>query len=135
MDEAPDHATAARAAHPAAERSRLIFFVGADPNVDPGPVEAARHMATVAGEAGLEGEIRLATGAVRALEMGMLEGLPETISLTACPRSKGNLDLSEERARAAGAPAPAGGDPHRGGRRSVGHHPHRPSRRRRRVTP
>jgi hypothetical protein len=103
MDGAPDHATAARAAHPVAERSRLIFFVGADPKVDPGPVEAARHMATVAGEAGLEGEIRLATGAVRALEMGMLEGLPETISLTACPRSMGNLDLSEERARAAGA--------------------------------
>jgi hypothetical protein len=96
-------AATAGAAGAATARKKLIFFVAADPAADAGPLDAARHFATVAGEAGLEAEIRLAVDAVRVLQTGGLEGLPESVEVTACPRSMANLALSEEQVQAAGA--------------------------------
>lgn len=90
-------------AAPASDRKKLIFFVAVDPAVDAGPLDAARHFATVAGEAGLEAEIRLAVDAVRVLRTGGLEGLPDGVSVTACPRSMKNLAITEEEVQAVGA--------------------------------
>ena len=47
-------------------RRKLIFFARADPSVDPIPAEMAYHFATVAAQAGLEAEVRLAGDAVQA---------------------------------------------------------------------
>jgi len=46
-------------------RKKLIFFAGADPRTNPRPSWAAYHFATVAADAGLEAEVRLAGDAVR----------------------------------------------------------------------
>lgn len=45
---------------------KLIFFVSSDPGVNPGPAWSAYHFATVASQAGLEAEVRLAGDAVKA---------------------------------------------------------------------
>jgi hypothetical protein len=47
-------------------RRTLIFFARADPSVDPIPAEMAYHFATVAAQAGLKAEVRLAGDAVQA---------------------------------------------------------------------
>ncbi len=46
-------------------RRKLIFFSGADPATNPGAAAAAYHFATVATEAGLEAEVRLAGDSVQ----------------------------------------------------------------------
>ena len=46
-------------------RRKLIFFAGADTRTDPRPSWSAYHFATVASDAGLEAEVRLAGDAVR----------------------------------------------------------------------
>lgn len=98
-----EDAAAAGEATSASARKKLIFFVAVDPSVDAGPLDAGRHFATVADEAGLEAELRLAVDAVRVLQKGRLEGLPDGVDLTACPRSMANLALSDEEVQAAGA--------------------------------
>jgi hypothetical protein len=103
MEGTPNDAATASEAAAASARKKLIFFVAADPAVDAGPLNAAHHFATVAGEAGLAAEIRLAVDAVRVLQTGGLEGLPDGVAVTACPRSMANLALSEEQVQAAGA--------------------------------
>jgi hypothetical protein len=50
---------------------RLIFFASADPEADPKPVWSAYHFANVAGEAGLDAEVRLAGDAVRVAKDGI----------------------------------------------------------------
>ena len=47
------------------ERRKLVFFAAADPRVNPNPAWSAYHFAKVAGESGLEAEVRLAGDAVR----------------------------------------------------------------------
>ncbi len=46
-------------------RRKLIFFSGADTRTNPRPAWAAYHFATVAADADLEAEVRLAGDAVR----------------------------------------------------------------------
>jgi len=54
-------------------RRKLIFFAGADTRTDPGPSWSAYHFATVATNAGLEAEVRLAGDAVRLAQPGGIE--------------------------------------------------------------
>ncbi len=46
-------------------RRKLVLFTNSDPGVDPGPATNAYHFATVAANAGLEAEVRLAGDAVK----------------------------------------------------------------------
>jgi len=46
-------------------RRKLIFFAGADTRTNPRPSWSAYHFATVAANAGLDAEVRLAGDAVR----------------------------------------------------------------------
>jgi len=52
------------------QRSKLVFFAGADPAVSARPAFMAYHFATVARGAGLESEVRLAGDAVEILKEG-----------------------------------------------------------------
>ena len=55
-------------------RRKLVFFVAADPALEPGVVMSAYHFATVAAGAGLEAEVRLAGDAVKvALPTGIVQ--------------------------------------------------------------
>lgn len=56
-------------------RRKLIFFAGADTRTSPRPSWSAYHFATVAAEAGLEAEVRLAGDAVR---LAQPDGIPDT---------------------------------------------------------
>jgi len=51
-------------------RRKLIFFAGADTRTNPRPAWSAYHFATVAANAGLEAEVRLAGEAVRLAQPG-----------------------------------------------------------------
>lgn len=51
-------------------RRKLIFFAAADPGSNPRPAWSAYHFAAVAGDAGLEAEVRLAGDAVRVAQPG-----------------------------------------------------------------
>jgi predicted peroxiredoxin len=51
------------------DRKRLIFFVSSDPHEDARPATRAYHFATVAGNAGLDAEVRLAGDAVRVAQL------------------------------------------------------------------
>jgi predicted peroxiredoxin len=55
------------------ERKKLIFFASADPREDPRPARTAYHFASVAADAGLEAEVRLAGDAVL---VATVEGIP-----------------------------------------------------------
>lgn len=46
-------------------RRKFVMFTNSDPGIDPGPALNAYHFATVAAEAGLEAEVRLAADAVK----------------------------------------------------------------------
>ena len=56
-------------------RRKLIFFSGADPRTNPRPSWSAYHFATVAANAGLEAEVRLAGDAVR---LAQPDGIADT---------------------------------------------------------
>ncbi len=56
-------------------RKRLIFFASADTRTNARPTEKAYHFASVAAEAGLDAEVRLAGDAVRVAQP---DGLPDT---------------------------------------------------------
>lgn len=56
-------------------RRKLIFFAGADTRANPRPAWSAYHFATVASNAGLEAEVRLAGDAVR---LAQPDGIPDT---------------------------------------------------------
>lgn len=53
-------------------RRKLIFFTTADPATDPGALFRAYHFATVAGDSGLEAEVRLAGSAVDVVDTSKL---------------------------------------------------------------
>ncbi len=56
-------------------RRKLIFFAGGDTRANPRPAWAAYHFATVAADADLEAEVRLAGDAVR---LAQPDGIPDT---------------------------------------------------------
>ncbi len=56
-------------------RRKLIFFAAADPGANARPTWSAYHFAKVAGDAGLEAEVRLAGDAVRVAQP---DAIPET---------------------------------------------------------
>lgn len=53
-------------------RRKLIFFTTADPRTDVGALFRAYHFANVAGQAGLEAEVRLAGSAVDVTDLTTL---------------------------------------------------------------
>lgn len=53
-------------------RRKLIFFTTADPRTDAGALFRAYHFANVAGQAGLEAEVRLAGSAVDVTDLTTL---------------------------------------------------------------
>lgn len=53
-------------------RRKLIFFAAADPGTNPRPAWSAYHFAGVAGDAGLDAEVRLAGDAVRVAQPGAI---------------------------------------------------------------
>jgi len=83
------------------ERKTLIFFVGSDPDVDPGPLRTAQHFAAVAADAGLPAELRLAARAVRAI--GDVPAQPEGVTVTVCPRAMAKYDISSDDLETTGA--------------------------------
>jgi hypothetical protein len=93
-------------------RKRLILFVAVDPAEDPAPLKTAMFWASVAAEAGLEAEVRLAANAVRALQPGHVadsevaalleQGPPSGVVVSVCPRAMGNFDIGEDAVRAIG---------------------------------
>ena len=68
-----------------ADRRKLVFFVGNDPDVDPGPLRTAQHFASVAAEAGIAAELRLAARSVR--NIADVPAQPEGVFVTICPRA------------------------------------------------
>lgn len=56
-------------------RRKLIFFTSADPRTDPGAFFRVYHFAKVAGQSGLDAEIRLAGHAV---DVTNLDNLPHS---------------------------------------------------------
>lgn len=55
------------------ECRKLVFFVNSDPGLDPGRISTAYHFATVASQAGLDAEVRLAGDAVKVALSGAFE--------------------------------------------------------------
>ncbi len=68
-------------------RRKLVFFTAADPETDPGSVISAYHFATVAAEAGLEAEVRLAGDAVKVALPGAIARSSEGEQLRAKVRA------------------------------------------------
>jgi hypothetical protein len=83
------------------ERKTLVFFVGTDPEVDPGPLQTAQHFAAVAAAAGLPAELRLAARSVR--KIADVPGQPEGVTVTVCPRAMELYDISRDQVEAIGA--------------------------------
>lgn len=63
------------------ERGKLIFFASADPREDPGPAWSAYHFASVAVNAGLEAEVRLAGEGVRVAHLDSFDGSLRAVEL------------------------------------------------------
>jgi hypothetical protein len=84
------------------ERKKLIFFVATDPAVDPGPFETAKWWATVAAEAGLDAEVRLAAQAVRGVGAGLVGTPPDGVFLSVCPRAMAKYGVTGEQVDAVG---------------------------------
>ena len=93
---------------------KLIFFVAADPTLDPGPLVAAYHFASVAVKANLKAEVRLAAQAVRAADLDasdpdadvhllLKKGPAQGVFLSVCPRAMEQFGVTPEQARAIGA--------------------------------
>jgi hypothetical protein len=83
------------------ERKTLIFFVGSDPDVDPGPLETAQHFAAVAAGAGLPVELRLAARAVRGI--ADVTAQPPGVAVSVCPRAMEKYGVSRDQLDAIGA--------------------------------
>ena len=83
-----------------AERKTLVFFVGTDPEVDPGPLETAQHFAAIAAGAGLPAELRLAARSVRHLTD--VPAQPEGVEVSVCPRAMEKYDVSRDQVDAIG---------------------------------
>ena len=82
------------------ERRKLIFFVGTDPEVDPGPLQTAQHFASVAAGAGLAAELRLAARSVR--KLADVPAQPQGVTVSVCPRAMAQYDVSRDRVDAIG---------------------------------
>lgn len=85
----------------ATERKTLIFFVGSDPEVDPGPLQTAQHFAAIAAGAGLAAELRLAARSVRNIAGVPVQ--PDGIAVSVCPRAMEKYDISRDQLDAIGA--------------------------------
>lgn len=85
----------------ATERKTLVFFVGTDPEVDPGPLQTAQHFAAVAAGAGLPAELRLAARSVR--QIADVPVQPDGVAVTVCPRAMEKYDIPDDRLDAIGA--------------------------------
>lgn len=83
------------------ERKTLVFFVGTDPEVDPGPLQTAQHFAAVAAGAGLPTELRLAARSVR--KIVDVPAQPQGVAVTVCPRAMEKYDISRDQVEALGA--------------------------------
>lgn len=83
------------------DRKTLVFFVGTDPNVDPGPLQTAQHFAAIAAGAGLEAELRLAARSVRKIADVPVQ--PNGVAVTVCPRAMKKYDVSPDQLEAIGA--------------------------------
>ena len=84
-----------------ADRKKLVFFVGNDPAVDPGPLRTAQHFASVAAEAGLAAELRLAARSVRTI--ADVPAQPDGVSVTVCPRAMEKYGITGEQLEGIGA--------------------------------
>ena len=82
----------------ATERKTLVFFVGTDPEVDPGPLQTAQHFAAVAAGAGLPAELRLAARSVR--NIADLPSQAEGVEVSVCPRAMEKYDVSRDQVEA-----------------------------------
>ena len=78
----------------ASERKTLVFFVGTDPEVDPGPLQTAQHFAAIAAAAGLSAELRLAARSVR--QIADVPAQPQGVEVTVCPRALEKYDISRD---------------------------------------
>ncbi len=78
----------------ASERKTLVFFVGTDPEVDPGPLQTAQHFAAIAAGAGLSAELRLAARSVR--QIADVPAQPQGVEVTICPRAMEKYDISRD---------------------------------------
>ena len=86
---------------PATERKTLVFFVGTDPEVDPGPLQTAQHFAAVAAGAGLSAELRLAARSVR--NVAEVPVQPEGVAVSVCPRAMEKYAIAAEQLDGIGA--------------------------------
>jgi hypothetical protein len=86
---------------PATERKTLVFFVGTDTGIDPGPLHTAQHFASVAAGAGLAAEVRLAARAAR--NLGAVAVPPPGVSITVCPRAMAKYGIDDDQVAAIGA--------------------------------
>ena len=82
------------------ERKTLVFFVGTDPEVDPGPLQTAQHFAAIAAGAGLPAQLRLAARSVRRL--ADVPAQPQGVEVTVCPRAIEKYDISRDQVDAIG---------------------------------
>ena len=82
------------------ERKTLVFFVGTDPEVDPGPLQSAQHFAAIAAGAGLATELRLAARSVR--KIADVPAQPQGVEVTVCPRAMEKYDVSRDQVDAIG---------------------------------
>ena len=82
------------------ERKALVFFVGTDPEVDPGPLQTAQHFAAIAAGAGLPAELRLAARSVR--QLADVPAQPQGVEVTVCPRAMEKYDISRDQVDALG---------------------------------
>ena len=83
------------------ERKTLVFFVGTDPEADPGPLQTAQHFAAVAAEAGLSAELRLAARSVR--KIADIPVQPEGVAVSVCSRAMQKYDIGAEQLDPIGA--------------------------------
>ena len=84
----------------ATEHKTLVFFVGTDPAVDPGPLQTAQHFAAIAAGAGVPAELRLAARSVR--QLAGVPAQPEGVELSVCPRAMEKYDVSRDQVDAVG---------------------------------
>jgi len=87
----------------ATDRKTLVFFVGTDPQADPGPLKTAQHFAAVAAGAGLPAELRLAARTVR--NIADVPAQPDGVTVTVCPRAMEKYDIAAEQLEPIGARA------------------------------
>ena len=99
------------------KRMRLIFFVGANPANDAGPLSAAYGLASAAASAAVDAEVRLAGDAVLAADpafVATVRGAADLrrridratsrgVDVSVCPRSTERCGINDEQVAAIGA--------------------------------